>query len=292
MGVTIGACFSALLCSQAPSGGQPENQQPAATPPLRPMAPPPRPGPQPADPSLPTLFLIGDSTVRNGKGDGSNGQWGWGEPLVGFFDTGRINVVNRALGGRSSRTYLTQGLWEDTLAAMKPGDFVTMQFGHNDSSAINDTSRARGVIRGIGEETEEIDNLLTHEHEVVHTYGWYLRRFIRDTRAKGATPIVCSMVPRKIWVDGKIDRNDEDFGEWAREVAEAEGAPFIDLNEMIARRYDEMGPEKVEKLFADAHTHTTADGARLNAEVVVEGLKAIKDCKLIEYLKTAGQLQR
>jgi lysophospholipase L1-like esterase len=251
--------------------------------PMRPLGAPNRPGPRPANPSLPSLFLIGDSTVRNGGGDGANGQWGWGEPLVAFFDTTRINVVNRALGGRSSRTYLTQGLWEDTLAVMKSGDFVIMQFGHNDSSAINDTSRARGVIKGIGEETEEIDNLLTRQREVVHSYGWYLRRFIADTRAKGATPIVCSLVPRKIWVEGRIDRNE--FAKWAREVAQAEGVAFIDLNEMIARRYEEMGPEKVNALFADEHTHTTVEGAQLNAACVVAGLKRLKRNRLVEYLK-------
>ena len=284
IGVAGVICFSILCWAQQAPGAPPDNQ-PTTPPPLRPMAPPPRPGPQPANPDLPTLFLIGDSTVRNGKGDGANGQWGWGEPLVSFFDTARINVVNRALGGRSSRTYLTQGLWEDTLLAMKPGDFVIMQFGHNDSSAINDTSRARGVIKGVGEETEEIDNPVTGREETVHTYGWYLRRFINDTRAKGATPIVCSMVPRKIWVEGKIDRNSEDFGAWAREVAEAEGVAFIDLNDMIARRYEAMGEGKVNALFADAHTHTTAEGARLNASVVVEGIKAISGCKLVGYLK-------
>ena len=71
--------------------------------------------PVPANPNLPTLFLIGDSTVRNGRADGANGQWGWGEPLVDLFDTSKINVVNRAVGGLSSRTYYT-GYWEDTLA--------------------------------------------------------------------------------------------------------------------------------------------------------------------------------
>jgi hypothetical protein len=65
--------------------------------------------PAPAHPDLPTLFLIGDSTVRNGRGDGSNGQWGWGEPLVDHFDSSKINVVNRAVGGLSSRTYLHPG---------------------------------------------------------------------------------------------------------------------------------------------------------------------------------------
>ncbi|HEY6375152.1 MAG TPA: SGNH/GDSL hydrolase family protein, partial [Edaphobacter sp.] len=64
--------------------------------------------PKPTNPSLPTLFLVGDSTVRNGHGDGANGQWGWGEPLVDFFDPAKINVVNRAIGGRSSRTYITE----------------------------------------------------------------------------------------------------------------------------------------------------------------------------------------
>src|SRR5688572_2856998 len=123
----------------------------------------------------PTLFLIGDSTVRNGAGDGSNKQWGWGEPVAAYFDPAKIAVLNRARGGRSSRTFLTEGLWDQALSQMKPGDFVLIQFGHNDGGAINDTSRARGTIKGVGEETEEIDNLLTKKREVVHSYGWYLR---------------------------------------------------------------------------------------------------------------------
>jgi rhamnogalacturonan acetylesterase len=236
--------------------------------------------PEPADPKLPTLFLIGDSTVRNGRGDGANGQWGWGEPIVSLFNTNRINVVNRAVGGLSSRTYLTQGYWERTLAFVKPGDFVMMQFGHNDGGAINDASRARGTIKGTGEETQEIDNMLTKKHEVVHTYGWYLRKSIADTKVKGATPIVCSLIPRKIWKDGKIARNKEDYAGWAAEVAKAEGVAFVDLNEIIARRYDELGPEKVEPLFGDEHTHTSRAGAELNAACVIAGLKGLRDCPL------------
>lgn len=159
--------------------------------------------PIPADPALPSLFLIGDSTVRNGQGNGSNGQWGWGEPLAAYFDPAKINVVNRAVGGLSSRTYLTGGFWDQVKPMLKRGDFVLMQFGHNDASAVNDTSRARRTIRGVGAETQEIDNLLTKQHEVVHTYGWYLRKFIADARAAGATPLVCSPVPRKSWHGGK-----------------------------------------------------------------------------------------
>src|SRR6185436_12868973 len=97
--------------------------------------------------SKPTLWLIGDSTVRNGQGNGSNGQWGWGEPLSDHFDLAKIRVSNRALGGRSSRTFLTGGQWAAILPSIQSGDFVMMQFGHNDSSPVNDDSRARGTLK-------------------------------------------------------------------------------------------------------------------------------------------------
>ncbi len=244
-----------------------------------------RPMPEPKNPSLPSLFLIGDSTVRNGQGDGANNQLGWGEPLVDLFNTSKINVVNRAVGGLSSRTYLSQGHWAKVLAMLKPGDFVIMQFGHNDNGALNDNSRARGSIKGVGEEAEEIDNILTKQHETVHSYGWYLRKFIEDTKAKGATPIVCSLVPRKIWNNGKIQRDKANYAGWAEQVAKAEHVGFIDLNENIARKYDQLGPEKVDPLFGDPHTHTSAPGAKLNAEAVVEGLKALHPDPLAAYLK-------
>jgi len=231
---------------------------------------------------LPTLFLIGDSTVRNGRGDGANNQWGWGDYLGAHFNLEKINVVNRAVGGLSSRTYLTQGHWDRVLAMVKPGDFVMMQFGHNDngSPATNRTS-----IKGIGPETLEVENSTNQQHEVVLTFGGYLRKYIADTRAKGATAIVCSFIPRKIWKDGKIVRNKDSHAGWAEQVAKAEGVAFVDLNEIIAERYDELGPEKVNPLFGDEHTHTTAAGAELNAQCVVAGLKGLAANPLAPYLK-------
>jgi lysophospholipase L1-like esterase len=229
----------------------------------------------------PTLFLIGDSTVRNGAGDGANKQWGWGEPIAAYFDPTKITVLNRARGGRSSRTFMTEGLWDQVVSAMKPGDFVLIQFGHNDGGAINDASRARGTIKGVGEEVEEIDNILTNKHEVVHTYGWYLRKYVADAKAKGATPIICSPVTRKIWKDGRIVR--DQYARWAEEVAKAEKVRFINLNEIIARQYEAMGAEKVEPLFADEHTHTTLAGAELNARSVISGLRAFYPDPLVSY---------
>lgn len=244
---------------------------------------------QPAsNPNLPTLFAIGDSTVRTGsKGDGANGQWGWGAPLADFFDRTRINVENRAWGGTSSRTFRTLGFWDKVLVKLRPGDYVIMQFGHNDSGALNDNRRARGTIRGSGDEIEEIDNLLTGKHEVVHTYGWYVRQFIIDARAKGATCIVCSPVPRNRWRDGKVFRSSNDYGRWAAEAARAEETPFIDLNAIIADSYDKMGPAKVTGLYfpANEHTHTNAAGAMHNAICVITGLRALGDHPLTKYLK-------
>lgn len=237
----------------------------------------------PANPKLPTLFIVGDSTVRNGRGDGSNGQWGWGDLIGVYFDPAKINVVNRALGGRSSRTFVTEGHWDSVANALKPGDFVLIQFGHNDGGPINDETRARGSIKGTGGESQEIDNLLTRKHETVHTFGWYLRKYITDTRAKRATPIICSLVPRKIWKDGRIVRNSNDYASWAAEIAHSEVVPFVDLNDIIAKRYEEMGAAEVEPLFADEHTHTTLAGAELNAEGVIAGLRALKNDPLAAY---------
>jgi lysophospholipase L1-like esterase len=234
-----------------------------------------------ANAKSPTLFLIGDSTVRNGAGDGANKQWGWGEPIAAYFDPTKITILNRARGGRSSRTFMTEGLWDQVVSAMKPGDFVLIQFGHNDGGAINDASRARGTIKGVGEEVEEIDNILTNKHEVVRTYGWYLRKYVADAKAKGATPVICSPVPRKIWKEERISR--DQYARWAEEVAKAENVGFIDLNEIIARQYEAMGAEKVEPLFADERTHTTLTGAELNAASVISGLKALKPDPLTSY---------
>jgi len=245
--------------------------------------------PEPAKPELPSVVLIGDSTVRNGRGDGEGGQWGWGDSLGAYFDPAKVNIVNRAIGGLSSRTFLTQENWDRALTLIKPGDFVVMQFGHNDASPVNDNSRARGTLKGTGEETEEIDNILTKRHEVVHTYGWYLRKFIREAKAAGAVPVVCSPIPRKNWANGKIVRATETYGAWARQVAQQESVGFVDLNEMIALRYENLGEAKVEAMFADKNTHTSKAGADLNADIVTRSLRALPGAPFDRFLSEGGR---
>lgn len=233
----------------------------------------------------PTVWLIGDSTVKNGTGKGAGGLWGWGDYLYKQFDTTKISIKNCALGGRSSRTFISEGLWDKVLVKIKPGDYVIMQFGHNDAGAVNDSSRARGTIKGTGNETEEIDNIITKKHEIVHSFGWYIRKYINDSKAKGAVPIVCSLIPRNNWKKGKVIRPSEDFAKWAEETAVKGKAYFINLNEIIAAKYEKMGEDAVKtKLFLIDHTHTTEAGAIINAESVAEGIKSLKGCSLKKYL--------
>lgn len=234
----------------------------------------------------PTIWLIGDSTVKNGSGKGQGGLWGWGDYLYQQFDTTKISIKNYALGGRSSRTFISEGLWDKVLAKVKPGDYVIMQFGHNDNGPINDNFRARGTIRGTGDETEEIDNILTKKHEIIHSFGWYMRKYCQETRAKGAIPIVCSRIPGNNWENGKVARSSEDYAKWAEESAATSKAFYINLNEIIAQKYEVLGEEEVKtKLFTSAdHTHTTEAGAIINAKSVAEGIKSLKGCKLKKYL--------
>lgn len=242
----------------------------------------------PANPNLPSLFLIGDSTVRNGRGLGDGGQWGWGDELAPFFDTSRINVVNRALGGTTNRTFY-RDLWPRVLAMLKPGDFVIMQFGTNggpiNETVLNSRARSRGTINGVGDETEAITNIITKKFEIVHTFGWYEKQMIEEARSKGATPLVCSLIPRNNWRDGKVVRSSgESVGGWAGQMAEIEKAPFLDINEIIARLYDQIGRQKVNELFvAGAGPHTSLAGAQTNAFCVVAALKGLKENPLAKY---------
>ncbi len=232
-------------------------------------------------PARPTLFLIGDSTVKNAV----PGQLGWGRPFGALFDPVRIQVENRALSGRSSRTYQSDGLWERVRAQLAPGDFVLIQFGHNDGGPL-DAGKARGSLPGNGDDTQAVTHPQTGASETVYSYGWYLRRCIAETRARGATPIVCSPVPRHRWRDGRIVRATADYARWAREAAAQGGAHFLDLNELVARRYEELGPERVRLFFTDGdETHTSPRGAECSAVCAAEGLRALAGCELASTLR-------
>ncbi|MDI9365500.1 MAG: rhamnogalacturonan acetylesterase [Flavobacterium sp.] len=229
----------------------------------------------------PTLYLIGDSTVRNT----GRPMCGWGEMIGLYIDSTKINISNQAMAGRSTRTFIKEGRWAKLLSTIKQGDYLIMQFGHNEGSKP-DTTKAgyRGVLNGTGQETVDLvwpDG----KPETVHTYGFYLRQFVQEAKAKGAIPIICSMIPRNDWKDGKVLRADASHGKWAAQIAKEEGVYFINLNNITALKYEAMGQEKVKAFFPNDHTHTNVEGATINAASVVDGLKLLTDCKLNNYLK-------
>ena len=289
--LAAGLLLTATLAAQTspspilPAAQTPEAQAPSAQNPID--APPPAPiqtstaQDTPLNPALPTLFLVGDSTARN------QANLGWGDHLPPLFDTHRINIANRARAGRSSRTYINEGLWDAVRAALKPGDYVLIQMGHNDGGTDLSSPKARGTLKGIGEETQDI-TLPDRHLETIHTYGWYLRKYIADTRAKGATPILLTLTVRNIWKDGPdgkphIER-DMGFREFESQIAASEHVPLIDMATVAADQFEALGPQATAAYFPVDHTHTSAAGADLNAHAVVTALRNANS-PLVAYLK-------
>jgi lysophospholipase L1-like esterase len=248
--------------------------------------------------SVPQLFVAGDSTASSYEPNPKN-QQGWGAVLQPLFDEKRLRVVDVARGGRSSRTFITEGHWEKMLRQVRKGDFVIIQFGHNDVGALNQEPpgstrplRARGTIPGIGDESEEIDNVITGKHETVYTFGWYLRKMIADVRAKDATPILLTLTKTNNWKEGRIPCAFDRYRQWTFQTATNEGAAFIDLTRISADRYQREGPEVVKAQFIDDTIHTNLAGAEANARDVVSGLRALKRLPLRNALSKAGRKVR
>jgi lysophospholipase L1-like esterase len=232
-------------------------------------------------PGLPTLFITGDSTAATGVPS----RRGWAAVLVDYFDTGKVNLVNQAIGGARFNTYLAQGTWDRAMAAVKPGDFVVIEFGHNS-----------GPLPGIGDETQEVAARGGGATTLMHTHGWYLRKFIADVREKKGVPIVSTITLRNRWMDGKVERLKEQqpgqggMSDWSRQVAAAEKALLVDHSNIIGDRYDRLGKDEVARFFdGTEYLHTNTAGAIVNAEAFIAGLKALPDMPLVDCLNEKGK---
>ena len=136
---------------------------------------------------------------------------------------------------------------------------------------------------------EQIDNVITGKHEVVYTFGWYLRKMIVDTRAKGATPILMSLTRTNTWKDGRIDCPSDTYRLWDWQVARNQRVPFVDLSRIIADRYQREGAAAVTAQFINDTVHTNVDGAEKNAADAVAGLKVPRELPLRKYLSARGR---
>ena len=251
----------------------------------------------------PVVFITGDSTVKNADKD-PDGMWGWGAVANTIFDETKIDIVNAAMAGRSCRSYLNEGRWDRVYNSLKPGDFVLIQFGHNDISPI-DKPKYRGAIATTkdtchvyrmqaAKEDLSKQNIIDQKlkantqvgsYEVVYSFGWYLKKFIQDVREKGATPILVSLTPRNEWPNGKIERRNDTYGKWYREVVAETGCEFVDLHNITADFLDKKcgKKEKAMKYFNHDHTHTSLLGAKTNAQSIAKGLRDNKS-PLANYL--------
>ena len=248
----------------------------------------------------PVVFFTGDSTVKNADKE-DDGMWGWASQAATVFDESKITLFNAARAGRSTRSFLREGLWDEVYNSLEPGDFVTSQFGHNDICPITD-AKARGVIPGT-QDTLHVFKLDNGQYEVVYSFGWYLKKFIDDVREKGATPILVSLTPRNEWPGGKVERRDNSYGKWYREVVAETGVEFIDMHNISADFLDkkfavrqlpedkEKAKAKVSELkekagryFKKDHTHASKLGAQMNAESFAKGLRQANS-QLAKYLK-------
>jgi len=232
----------------------------------------------------PVVFITGDSTVKNTDRD-STGMWGWGSQAFSIFDENKITYINCAQAGRSCRTYLREGRWDKVVNDLQAGDFVLIQFGHNDIGELH-RGKHRGEIPGTADTSCVSRVVLQNEayNEVVYSFGWYLKKMIDDCRQKGATPILVSLTPRNEWPGGKIERRNDSYGKWYREVVAETGCVFIDLHNITADALDAIGQEAAKEYYNNDHTHTSLRGARLNALGIAIGLRK-SGCELAKYLK-------
>lgn len=227
-----------------------------------------------------TIHLIGDSTASEKEPD-ARPETGWGMAFADFFQE-NVNIVNHAKNGRSTRTFIEEGRWQVVLDALKPGDYVFIQFGHNDHVP------------------SKTDRYTTPEQYVTN-----LTRFVKEARQQQAIPVLLTPVSRRKYDSlGQPENTLAEYAELVRSVAIAEAVPLLDLTLRTQQLLAELGPAQSQMLFnhlkpgqhpnypdgrAD-DTHFNELGARMMAELVVAEIRRVQ-LPILPYLitKKSGQ---
>ena len=238
-----------------------------------------------ADKPVITIFMIGDSTMANKKMDGGNPERGWGMVLPGFFSED-IKIDNHAANGRSSKSFISEGRWEKVISKVKKGDYVFIQFGHNDEKADSTRHTDPGT-----------------------TFDENLRRYVNETRAKGGIPVLFNSIVRRNFVQPKDASITKDvrrtpgekelpkegtvlfdthgaYLDSPRNIAKELGVTFIDMNKITHDLVQELGVVESKKLFMfiepnqvpafpkgrEDNTHLNIYGARTIAGLAVDAI--------------------
>lgn len=211
------------------------------------------------------VYLIGDSTMSE-KLTSAYPETGWGMPFSYFFDS-TVVVENHAKNGRSTKTFLSENRWAPIADKLKAGDYVFIQFGHNDESKT------------------KVERYTTPDQ-----YKSNLKRFVTETRQKKANPLLLTPVARRVFQGGEIIESHAVYSGLVREVAKEEGVSFIDLDKISMELYQTFGEEHSKLLFLHLqpgehpnypegktdNTHFNELGARLIAQLVLKNIVGLK----------------
>jgi lysophospholipase L1-like esterase len=224
----------------------------------------------------PTLYLIGDSTMSDKKDPEQNPEHGWGQMLPQLM-TSEINIENHAVNGRSTRNFIAEGRWEKVKNKLKPGDYVFIQFGHNDQK-IQDPDR--------------YTNPLTQ-------YRYNLEKFVKEAREQGATPILFSSIVRRNFNEhGVLVDTHGKYPLVVRMVAEELEVPFVDHQWFTERLEIKYGPERSKQLHLHIppgenpyvpqgvkdDTHLSREGAMLVAGLALQEIVR-QELELAKFVK-------
>ena len=222
----------------------------------------------------PVIYMAGDSTMAN-KPLAENPERGWGQLLPEFF-TDRVVIENHAMNGRSTRSFIYEGRWDSLVSKVRKGDYVVIQFGHNDESP------------------QKTDRYCTPAE-----YRYNLTRFVNDVRSKGGKPILCTSVQRRKFDDNGVFQDTHgDYPGYVRELASKMNVPLIDMQKKSEKVIVDAGAEGSKAIFLfikpgeyaslpngrEDNTHFSEYGARLMARLFCEGL-AESNNELVKYLK-------
>ncbi|MDR1335631.1 MAG: rhamnogalacturonan acetylesterase [Tannerella sp.] len=210
------------------------------------------------------VYLIGDSTCAN-KSEAKRPETGWGEKLQQFFDRHYITVDNRAVDGRSSKSFLAEGRWDNILTTLKAGDWVFIQFGHND--------QYKGEDNDIWSTIDE--------------YKANLRRYVNETRARDAHPVILTSIVRRQFSGNELTQSLGEYPDADRAIAVEMNVPLIDMEAKTRAVVSALGPEDSKSLYMwvnQDNSHLNTAGAETFASLVVEGIQENNLMALTGYM--------
>ncbi|TRX97174.1 hypothetical protein FHL15_001968 [Xylaria flabelliformis] len=216
--------------------------------------------------ATPTVYLCGDSTMaKNGANDGDTDGWG---QYFGTYTT--VSVVNKAIGGRSARSYWNEGRFADVANVVKSGDIVVIEFGHNDGGSPESNDNGRSDCPGTGTETCVSDAT----GETVYTFVFYVIQAAKLMTAKGATVVLSSQTPNNLWETGSFVSAPPRFVGYQLTAQKALGANvyFVDHYQAVSNMYKKLGNSATNALYPNDHTHTSPTGASLSAQAFTQAI--------------------